>query len=463
MHIKRRFFAVAVIALIVVGAIFAGKMGIQNPEEEIDITSLFNKKETIYFWYADDSMTSYINSAAVAFGEKEDVRVIPIMASDSNYLGELNNASLHSEQIPDAFIISNDALEKAYLAGLTEEIKDVKGVCNEQNFLKTALDSVTYKGKKVAYPLSYDTSVLLYNETYLYEWATQQAHKALANAEDGAAAEGTDEGAVLDEALVAEKTAEYFAKAIPTTVEDLLTIADSFDVPEGVEGVMKWDVSDIFHNFWIVGNYLVIGSDTGDDESSIQIVSDQTVACLKVYQALNQFFSIESDTVTYESVMDDFVNGRIVFTIGGTDAIRRVEQAKADGVFTHDYGVAVMPNINKMLASRSLSVTNVVAVNSYSEHKELANKFAAFLVDEYAGELYERTGKVASNVKINQDNGALQICMLEYANSISLPKMMEIGNLWLQLEALFAKVWNGEVVTPLLEELSEQISTQIIQ
>ncbi|MBE5874515.1 MAG: extracellular solute-binding protein, partial [Lachnospiraceae bacterium] len=281
--------------------------------------------------------------------------------------------------------------------------------------------------------------------------------------DDGEEVQETDEGAVLDEALVAEKTEEYFAKAIPTTVEDLLTIADSFDVPEGVEGVMKWDVSDIFHNYWIVGNYLNIGSDTGDDESSIQIVNDQTVACLKVYQALNQFFSIESDKVTYDSVMDDFVNGRIVFTIGSTDAIKRIEQAKADGVFTHDYGVAVMPNINKMLASRSLSVTNVVAVNSYSKNKELANKFAAFLVDEYAGELYERTGKVASNVKINQDNGALQICMLEYADSISLPKMMEIGNLWLQLEALFAKVWNGEVVTPLLEELSEQISTQIIQ
>ncbi|MBE5874086.1 MAG: extracellular solute-binding protein, partial [Lachnospiraceae bacterium] len=234
MHIKRRFFAVVVIALIVVGAIFAGKRGIQNPEEEIDITSLFNKKETIYFWYADDSMTNYINSAAVAFGEREDVRVIPIIASDSNYLGELNKASLHSEQIPDAFIISNDSLEKAYLAGLTEEIKDVKGVCNEINFLKTALDSVTYKGKRVAYPLSYDTSVLLYNETYLYEWAKQQAHKELANTDDGEEVQETDEGAVLDEALVAEKTEEYFAKAIPTTVEDLLTIADSFDVPEGV-------------------------------------------------------------------------------------------------------------------------------------------------------------------------------------------------------------------------------------
>ena len=461
MHIKGRFFAVAVIVLVVVGAIFAGKLGISSRDEEMDLTSLFSKKETIYFWYADDSMTNYINSAAVAFGEKEDVRVIPIIASDSNYLGELNKASLHSEQIPDAFIISNDSLEKAYLAGLTEEIKDVKGVCNENTFLKTALDSVTYNGKRVAYPLSYDTSILLYNETYLHEWATQQAHRELANEEEGV--QGTDEGAVLDEALVAQKTEEYFAKAIPTTVEDLLTIADSFDVPEGVEGVMKWDVSDIFHNYWIVGNYLVIGSDTGDDESCINIVSDQTVACLKVYQALNQFFSIESDTVTYDSVMDDFINGRIVFTIGSTDAVRRIEQAKAEGVFTHEYGVAVMPNINQMLASRSLSVTNVVAVNSYSEHKELANKFAAFLVDEYAGELYERTGKVSSNVKMNQDNPALQICMQEYASSISLPKMMEIGNLWLQLEALFAKVWNGELVTPLLEELSEQISTQITQ
>ena len=49
----------------------------------------------------------------------------------------------------------------------------------------------------------------------------------------------------------------------------------------------------------------------------------------------------------------------------------------------------------------------------------------------------------------------------QYAESISLPKMMEIGNLWLQLEALFAKVWNGERVEPLVRELEEQIATQL--
>ena len=276
------------------------------------------------------------------------------------------------------------------------------------------------------------------------------------------AVQETDTGAALDEKLVEQKAQEYFAKAVPTTVEGLLTIADSFDAPEGVEGVMKWDVSDIFHNYWIVGNYLIIGSDTGDDATCIDIENEQTVTCLEVYQALNQFFSIESDTISYQSVMDDFINGRIVFTIGTTDAVKRMEEAKAEGLFAYEYGVATMPMINEELDSRSLSVTNVVAVNGYSQHKELANKFAAFLVDEYAENLYERTGKVSANIKMNRDNDALQICMQEYASSISLPKMMEIGNLWLQLEALFAKVWNGAEVMPLLQELSGQISTQLL-
>lgn len=462
MRVKRRIFAILIIALLVAGAIFAGRAGIRSMKEEINISSWFHKKETIYFWYSDDTLTNYINSAAVAFGEKEDVRVIPIFTSDSNYLEDINRASLHSEQIPDAFIISNDSLEKAYLAGLTEEINDLQGVCNENHFTKTALDAVTYKGKTVAYPFSYDTSILLYNATYLYEWATQQAQKELASVDEEDAVQETDTGAALDEKLVEQKAQEYFAKAVPTTVEGLLTIADSFDAPEGVEGVMKWDVSDIFHNYWIVGNYLIIGSDTGDDATCIDIENEQTVTCLEVYQALNQFFSIESDTISYQSVMDDFINGRIVFTIGTTDAVKRMEEAKAEGLFAYEYGVATMPMINEELDSRSLSVTNVVAVNGYSQHKELANKFAAFLVDEYAENLYERTGKVSANIKMNRDNDALQICMQEYASSISLPKMMEIGNLWLQLEALFAKVWNGAEVMPLLQELSGQISTQLL-
>ena len=77
-----------------------------------------------------------------------------------------------------------------------------------------------------------------------------------------------------------------------------MNIADTFDAPEGVEGVMKWDVNNIFYNYWIVGNYMIVGGDPGDDRNDININNPETIQCLEVYKALNQFFFIESDTVT---------------------------------------------------------------------------------------------------------------------------------------------------------------------
>ena len=120
-----------------------------------------------------------------------------------------------------------------------------------------------------------------------------------------------------------------------------------------------------------------------------------------------------------------------------------------------------MPRVSGELGSRSMSVTNAVAVNSYSEHEELANRFAAYLVTEYADSLYERTGKVSANLHMESDLAGLQVFKQEYAKSIPLPKMMETGNFWLQLEGLFSKVWNGADVTQLVQELADTITVQV--
>ena len=120
-----------------------------------------------------------------------------------------------------------------------------------------------------------------------------------------------------------------------------------------------------------------------------------------------------------------------------------------------------MPEVSAELRSRSMSVTNAVAVNGYSAHKELANRFAAYLTTEYAASLYEMTGRAPAALQAEADNGALQIFAQEYADSVPLPKMMETGNFWLQLERLFARVWNGEDVTALVQELSDQIISQV--
>ena len=49
----------------------------------------------------------------------------------------------------------------------------------------------------------------------------------------------------------------------------------------------------------------------------------------------------------------------------------------------------------------------------------------------------------------------------EYADSVSLPKMLETGNFWMQLEVLFSKVWNGADVTTLVEQLAATIEQQV--
>lgn len=478
MFLKKRIIATAAVITMAAAAVYGSTQEMSQTQDTGDRLQLFRGKETIYCWYSDESLSGYINAAAVSFGEQNKVRVIPVLTSDSEYLEVINQETLHSDQIPDIYLLSSDSLEKAYLAGLASKVPDTEKICDTDHFSQAALAAVTYNDKIIGYPVYFDTSALVYNEDYLKTWATQQAEKELSGSsdndepvgegeeiieEDSLPEDQTTEQAAVDEAAVNALAEQYFAKALPSTVDDLLNIADTFDAPEGVEGVMKWDVNDIFYNYWIVGNYMILGGDPGDDRNDININNPETIQCLEVYKALNQFFFIESDTVTYDSVIQDFIDGKTMFTIGTTDVVKRLEDAKADGSLTFNYGIARMPDVSAELSSRSLSVTGAAVINGYSEHKELADRFAAYLAEGYSDGLYERSGKMPASLHAaeNADNGALTVFADEYADSVSLPKMLETGNFWMQLEVLFSKVWNGEDVTTLIEQLAGTIAEQV--
>lgn len=470
--------ATAAVIAMAAAAVYGSTQEMSQTQDTGERLQLFRGKETIYCWYSDEALSGYINAAAVSFGEQNKVRVIPVLTSDSEYLEAVNQETLHSDQIPDIYLLSSDSLEKAYLAGLATKVPDTEGICDTDHFSRAALAAVTYDDKIIGYPVYFDTSALVYNEDYLRTWATQQAEKELSGSsdndepvgegeeiieEDSLPEDQTTDQVTADEAAVNALAEQYFAKALPPTVDDLLNIADTFDAPEGVEGVMKWDVNNIFYNYWIVGNYMIVGGDPGDDRNDININNPETIQCLEVYKALNQFFFIESDTVTYDSVIQDFIDGKTMFTIGTTDVVKRLEDAKADGSLTFNYGIARMPDVSAELQSRSLSVTGAAVINGYSEHKELADRFAAYLSEEYADGLYERSGKMPASIHAaeNADNGALAIFANEYADSVSLPKMLETGNFWMQLEVLFSKVWNGEDVTTLVQQLADNMSQQL--
>lgn len=479
MHLKKRLFSVILVLAVCAGTLWTAG----QPKEEVTEESLFSAKETLYLWYTDDALTEYLTNMSAAYYEETGYHIVPVLHSGLEYLEDINEASIHENEAPDLYIIGNDSLEKAYLAGLASEVrddrdeKDRRDAMAEGNFPETALRAVSYRDKYVAYPFYYETSALLYNKTYIQEAAktlveaeadreaAEAAQEAAEAGETDAVTEDTIEGAEETEVLTEEEllaeAEEKIPDVIPKTIDDILTFANEYDAPEQVEAVFKWDVSDIFYNYYFVGNYMTVGGKNGDAPEEIDIYNENTKRCLKVYQDLNQFFSIDTREVNYDSVIQDFIDGKTVLTVATSDAIAKMEAAKEEGTFAYEYGIAKMPDLSQDLKGKSLSVTNGIVVNGYSEKKEIANDFAGYLAYSRADDLYESAGKLASRYNVSYENENVAAFMEEYEQSIPMPKILGTGNFWVQLEICFSKIWSGEDIDRLLLEFAEKMKEQM--
>ena len=465
MSLKQRLLAIFLIACVLMAVSFVGLSGLQMKEEEVaPAVDNAPKKETIYFWYSDEDMADFIASAAGEFGQERDVRVIPVLVSANDYLETINEATMTETQMPDAYILDNDALGRAYLAGLADVVDDNLEVLNTNLFPKSALSAVTYKDKLVAYPYYFETSALLYNKTYLQEWtAAQVAGGGLADEE----IEWSDEYIDPDDPNYEDTDGKLnisqaqLEAGIPTTLDELLAFADNYDAPENVEAVLRWDVSDVFYNYYFAGSHMNVGGPNGDDKTQLNIYNEETKQCLQIFQNLNQFFSVDPEDVTMDGILQEFINGKIVFTIVKPDAVEKLEAAKADGTFAYDYGIIEMPKLSEQLEGNTMAVTKCVAINGYSKHKELANEFATFLTTMYLDKLYSRAGKLSTCYNESQAHNSLNAFVKEYESSVSLPKLLETGNFWLQLEIMLSKVWVGENIDAELKALQDQIALQL--
>lgn len=480
MALRKRLITVLVIALLVGGIYGTARIGMmvyRSEETETEEDSLFGHRETLYLWYTDEALTDYLNSAAVSYSEyQDDVRVVPVYTSGLEYLETINQASLHSDEVPDLYIVSNDSLEKAYLAGLASEVKVPEGVFPmEEIFPETAIHAVTYHDKQIAYPFYFETSCFLYNKTYMEDWAKSQleAEADLAAGEEAQAEadntqgepEASDSGGTAEtQNMITEEAIEAkVEEALPSTIDDILSFADVYDAPEQVEAVFKWDVSDIFYNYFFVGDHIDVGGIDGDQADSIHIYNEDAIRCMRVYQDLNQFFSIDTKEISYDSVLQDFMDGKIVYTVVTSDALTKIETAKAEGDFDYEYGMSTLPDVSEKLSSSSLSVTQCLVVNGYSMQKEMANDFAVYLTEYDTDSLFGRTGKlpVYSN-GTTYDNPNAAAYMEEYKDSVPVPKLIETSNFWVELEIAFATIWDGDDANDDLKELSEKIMSQVV-
>ena len=474
MSLTKRVISAFLVLVMLFSVLYMG-----NQKKEQEKLEVFDNSKTLHVWYTDEALTDYISSMAVKYNEEHGVRVIPTLQSGLELLQKINEASLTSENYPDLYIASNDNMEKAYLAGLAMEISDEEGVVSLQNFPESAMHAVTYQQKIRGYPFYYETSALLYNMTYLEELAKKEIQEEMnvtvgiaeeAEAENGEAeqedASGEEQGetqevTIISEEEMAELVHEKVPALIPTTFEALLEFADSYDAPQNVEAVFKWDVEDIFFNYFFAGNYMDIGGMCGDSKDSVDIYNEEAIRALMVYQDLSDYFAIDASNVEYDSVIQEFMEGKIVMTTATTDIIKKLDTAKENEEFAYDYGIAPIPRLNEQMDTKSLSVTNTIYVNGYTQMKEEANDFAKYMVIQHAEDLYTATGKVPANKNVRYDNPNLDMFMDEYQDSAPMPKLMAISNFWVKMEIMFDRIWNGEEVSKELKKLSEDIKTQL--
>ena len=415
--IYRRAAAIFVV-LLVFAQMVQVSWSYHEEQRQAALTGQEAEPEKLTLWYTDEKLNPYLVEAAEEFEQQNHVEITLQLVTAVDDLGG-----------PDLFITSSELLEKARLAGLTVENDSFTERELEDAFPQQALNAASCGGRLMAYPFYFETCCLLYNKNYV--------------------------------------------DAAPVTIDDILAYADSYeggDETADVENIFKWNVADIFSNFFFIANYVNLGGPTGDDPSQVQLSADEITACLQYYQSLNAFFAIDAEEVTTENVLQEFIDGKTVYTIAKTDAIAAIDKALAaeeetvSGDGDRFYGIAQVPDLTAELATKGLSVTNSVVVNAYSAQRELAKSFARYLTFEKAEDLYGLTDKMPVRLGVEYENPEMGVLLEQYENSVEVPKLTDLSNYWMEMEIAFANIWQGSDAAAeadaVAQEMLQQLETQ---
>ncbi|MBR2121610.1 MAG: hypothetical protein IJ930_01500 [Lachnospiraceae bacterium] len=385
---------------------------------------LFAGRKTVRLWYSDKALDEFLSGAELYFNENNrDLRLDISYVENAAFLEQVNRASIEAdEDLPDLFITGNDQLEMAYLSGLAVPVSGDLHFEDPPFFPEAAVNAVTCDDKIVGWPMYFDTAAFVY-----------------------------------DPALLGE------GDAVPATVTGLIGFSNLYNAPAGVTDVFKWDVNDIFYNYGFIGSAIEAGGAGGDDPQMLRIYDRDVLKCLQTYQQLSSYFSIDASEVDYETVVNDFLHGKYVFSLATTDILKRFETAELlqDEGLIGDFGSAPLPDVTDTLRAKGMSVTYALVLNGYSAEQEAASAVAKYLVYDRGAMLYEQSGKLPCARPAALTDPRMDGFYAAYEKSEPIVKMRELGNFWMLTENMLQKVWSGEDAEECLYELYEQCMSQL--
>lgn len=402
------------------------------------------ERGTVSFWYTDESMTNYYNNVASVYNKSHaGVNVVPKLVTAMELLEHIYQASIEGEDFPDLYVLSSDNMEKAYLSGLTLAIEDEALIT--ESFPSVAVKAASYNGSVQAYPFYFDTSVLVYNKSLLEEIALDQFRLQ-------AEAEGTE---FDPSSVTSEQIAGLVNAMIPSTIDDLTEFSNNLEAPDGLETLFKWNINDVFYNYFYLGKYISL------DPDHINIYNEQSLACMEIFKSVTEYFYMDAETVDEESILEEFLAGRVLFTIMDTSSAIALEEAKASGEVEFDYDFARIPDPSAELQGSSLSVTSLVVVNGYADQPDTANDFAKYLTIDSTAQMYEKTHYIPAYKNVSISSNLENVFKMEYNDSASMPGNMATSNFWMLLEIAFNEIWDGADPAAELQSLEQTMIDQL--
>ncbi len=383
----------------------------RNKESSKDIEELTDivtdTASDIIAWYIGDEYGDYFEQVSATYRSGVDIDFQ--QKSSLEFFENIDKLNRSDERAPDIYIIDSELLEKACYAGLAKE-NSYLDLYTTENYSDIALASSIYNNILYAYPLFFRTSFLVINTDYV-----------------------TD---------------------VPATFEDITTYAEEFDTSEfeAFENVLKWDTNNLLYNYGFVGSYIDIGGIYGDDETIVDIDRDNLLLSLEYYQSLSQYFSINIDKVNDDSVVDEFIEGKTAFILTGIEGLKKIEDSEIN------YAVSEYPEISEELSTTTMSATKIIVVNPYSDNIESAEQIAKYMSYDFSNMIYEYTGSVMGTREyLEYESETIAEVMKQYANSKSLPKLMDRLDLYIHLGNTLNNIWSGDDVETSLEALEESI------
>ena len=383
---KRMIAAGCICVLLIGGAVVVSRHSTyeqkekeaKNGTETASVSRVVKQPADLTFWYSDKSYQKFYEKAAEEYYEDTGI-VVDVQYQDSmDYMDAVYNATIQNEGFPDVYMIGSDQLEEAYLYGLAAE--NTASEIYESTVAANAVTASTYKDKMYAYPLSYNTCLFVYKDGYF--------------------------------------------ETEPENLQAIIDYSIDNEPPENVQYLLEWDVNDAFYDFPFVSNSV---SFVKDKVETMQVSYDEDLynQDLEFFSQSLESFSIDASTVTEESVVSDFNQGKTLCAIIDSDSVAKLEGA--------DYKMRELPALNDTLSVSSAALTDLVVVNDFSEKKEKAADFAEYVTLTMSGELHGLGGHYS--VKLSEDaDEKEQTAYQAYENAIPVPDSQDAKEFWVTLK-----------------------------